>query len=226
MIGWCSVTGRKCSEGCTCGRHRKQNICSVEGCNRVAQVRGWCRGHYQRWSLNGDPGIAELSHLRPRPKITKLPCRVDECVNLADAKGWCGLHYRRWKKYGDPHTVLKRPVGPAHHSWLDRPSYATLHQRLRNRLGPASQHQCVDCGKSAAHWSYDGLDPTELTETVLVKNHSYSVAYSVSENYYQPRCPRCHQAFDQIKKEIRQILWVAKKYLVSREASKGNQRYD
>jgi hypothetical protein len=30
-------------------------VCSVEGCNETAHVRGWCRKHYGRWQRNGDP---------------------------------------------------------------------------------------------------------------------------------------------------------------------------
>jgi hypothetical protein len=29
--------------------------CSVDGCDRAADVRGWCRAHYKRWRRHGDP---------------------------------------------------------------------------------------------------------------------------------------------------------------------------
>ena len=30
-------------------------ICSIEGCGKPVQGRGWCSLHYQRWRFHGDP---------------------------------------------------------------------------------------------------------------------------------------------------------------------------
>lgn len=29
--------------------------CSIDGCDRTARARGWCRSHYRRWLSYGDP---------------------------------------------------------------------------------------------------------------------------------------------------------------------------
>lgn len=34
--------------------------CAVEVCERPAQTRGWCDGHYQRWKKYGTPGTEAL----------------------------------------------------------------------------------------------------------------------------------------------------------------------
>jgi hypothetical protein len=39
-------------------RKRLSKICSVEGCDNVMKVRGWCDGHYKRWRKTGEPGEA------------------------------------------------------------------------------------------------------------------------------------------------------------------------
>lgn len=36
---------------------RTHFVCSVEGCSRPAQSRGWCTLHYGRWKRAGDPAI-------------------------------------------------------------------------------------------------------------------------------------------------------------------------
>ncbi len=40
-------------------------ICSIEGCERVVNSRGWCKAHYRRWLYNGDPR-GQRSLLPPR----------------------------------------------------------------------------------------------------------------------------------------------------------------
>lgn len=71
--------------------------------------------------------------------------------------------------------------------------YAGAHDRLRVLRGPARTHACVDCGQPAQSWSYDRLDPNELTAQ---NNHGQGLAYSLDPSHYQPRCTPCHAAFD------------------------------
>jgi hypothetical protein len=41
--------------------------CSVDGCDRPAFTRGWCRSHYLRWRAKGDPGPATFREYVNRP---------------------------------------------------------------------------------------------------------------------------------------------------------------
>ena len=43
--------------------------CSIEGCEKPAQARGWCAMHYQRWRKNGDPGTAAGRNRQPSPEL-------------------------------------------------------------------------------------------------------------------------------------------------------------
>lgn len=68
--------------------------------------------------------------------------------------------------------------------------YTAAHERVRRLHGAARNHPCVDCGKSAYHWSYDHSDPDELISRTV------HVAYSLDTNHYQARCVPCHKRFD------------------------------
>jgi hypothetical protein len=62
------------------------------------------------------------------------------------------------------------------------PGYVARHERVYRARGKASQHPCADsCGRRAKHWSQihgtTGLNP----------------------EHYEPRCVRCHDAYDGIK---------------------------
>lgn len=35
-----------------------ERTCSIDGCPKAAEKRGWCNPHYQRWRLKGAPGEA------------------------------------------------------------------------------------------------------------------------------------------------------------------------
>lgn len=79
-------------------------ICSITGCEKGVQSRGWCPMHYQRWRAHGDP----LNGARkPRGKA----CAITGCEKTAIARGWCGMHWARWSRYGDVGIVLNRPRG-------------------------------------------------------------------------------------------------------------------
>lgn len=68
--------------------------CSVAGCERPHAARGYCKMHYQRWRLNGDPGGAELIYGDDEARFwSKVDKRgPDECwpwtACLARGYGW------------------------------------------------------------------------------------------------------------------------------------------
>lgn len=80
----------------------KLTTCSIEGCAKAPEVRGWCKAHYLRWYRHGDPLAG--APMRHPGRV----CSVADCGEKCSARGYCAPHYRRWAAYGDP--LGKPPV--------------------------------------------------------------------------------------------------------------------
>lgn len=74
-------------------RVNKATECAVDGCERPAAVRGWCRGHDQRVRRSGSPGPATF---RRAPNSEPPVCLTPDCGEPAHARGFCRGHYQRW----------------------------------------------------------------------------------------------------------------------------------
>lgn len=126
-----------------------------------------------------------------------MACKVDGCDTIAKSLGWCEKHYTRWRRHGDPEirksTVAEIPpaTGKDNPSWKgDAIGYAGAHVRVRSHRGSASTYDCIDCGRQAAHWSFNHDTPSERTRE---SDRGY---FSIDVADWDPRCVRCHQAYD------------------------------
>lgn len=164
------------------------STCSVHNCGRSAHTRGMCQGHYLRaWRAGNFPprvrqdltgrrfgALVALEFVAGRSvwlcrcdcgQTTRVPTRDLTAGNTSS----CGCR-RTARKDG--------PVG-----------YQAAHDRLTVDLGPATDRECSDCGRPAAHWSYDHADPDELTDW-------RGLPYSLEASHYAPRCHACHRRLD------------------------------
>lgn len=74
--------------------------------------------------------------------------------------------------------------------------YGAAHRRLRRERGHPSEHLCVDCGRPAEDWAYDG-DDEERSELV----GGYILTFSLNTSSYSPRCRKCHSRYDDRRRE-------------------------
>lgn len=70
-----------------------KSTCTIDGCERKHNARGWCLPHYKKWQKYGDP-------LGSAPSRRSL-CSVVECARQMYAKSFCKLHYARHRSHGD-----------------------------------------------------------------------------------------------------------------------------
>jgi hypothetical protein len=75
----------------------------------------------------------------------------------------------------------------------DDVGYMGVHTRLREKFGPASFYDCVDCGGDARDWSYDGGAPDERRQEC---GQMEGTVYSLDFSFYSPRCRTCHHQYD------------------------------
>ena len=182
--------------------------CSFPGCDRSSRASGLCRSHYQQKSRGRDLGPLRQPTVQCRvigckdphqalgycnrhyvqcknvPRIAKTLrfCSIGGCERTAYVNGMCTKHFQRFKQHGDPHKVLVR-MGSG-----DDVGNSAVHGRVKALRGPARDHECVDCGRQAAHWSYDHADPNE--------KQSPDGPYSTNTDHYHARCVPCHKRFD------------------------------
>jgi hypothetical protein len=74
-----------------------------------------------------------------------------------------------------------------------RIGYEYTHNLLKKHRGKAREYQCTDCENQAAHWSLSAY-----AEEILIESVGREAGRSYSHNLsdYEPRCRKCHYAYD------------------------------
>jgi hypothetical protein len=91
---------------------RAPAACAVEGCERRAVTRGWCHGHYLRWSRGGRTEAALRADV-PLARPVRDQCSVEGCERGAHSGGMCRTHVGRSRVHGDaqPDLPVRTPPG-------------------------------------------------------------------------------------------------------------------
>lgn len=171
--------------------------CQIDGCHKPPRSThaDLCAMHYHRQYRDGDTG-------EPGERIAKTRqphCIIDGCTDPDVARGLCSKHDGRLRRNGDPLRLIPHSErylrGEDHPQWRDTLiGYTSAHQRVKSLHGSAKDHSCIDCGNTAAHWSYDHTDTTN--ERYYEYKPGKYAAYSPDPTRYAARCVPCHKAFD------------------------------
>lgn len=144
---------------------RPQRSCEVERCEGVVKSKGHCCAHYMKLYRYGTP---TPEHDRRYAEIAGQ--RFGSLVVVQRVGGmWrcaCDCGKERLVSAGDLNrTPESASCGDRQkHRRTENPGYAAVHERLAFDKGPARLREYVDCGKRAAHWSYNHDCPDERTE--------------------------------------------------------------
>jgi len=169
------------------------NTCTIDNCTKPIKRKGLCYGHYMKQWRYGTP---EPKHPATHAHLTGR--RFGTLLVIARTNGaWlckCDCGKYRTARTGDLNrTGDASTCGIPGQHLAPTPTYAAAHERVKSLHGSPSTHDCVSCGQTAAHWSYNHDDPNELYAEGLSAN---PLAYSAHPEHYSPRCVPCHKRFD------------------------------
>ena len=169
-------------------------MCNVDGCTKPVRGKtGLCYAHYMRKYRYGSP-TAERPKDRPHIDLTGRVFGDLTVVRYVSPGRWvctCSCGATATPLTGDLNRGNAVSCGDrTAHQRRDVCGYFAAHNRVTSDKGKASTHECVDCGRPAAHWSYDHADPEVLIDSRL------GIPYSMDPDHYQPRCVPCHKTYD------------------------------
>lgn len=137
----------------------ESRICSIDGCDKPVQGRGWCAKHYMRWYKHGDASVKLTNHGEPAKfldRIVSAPC-ADECINWPfsrNAKGY-GRHRVNGRRVAAHKVVCEMVNGPQ----------------------PTKDHVCAhSCGKG----HLGCVNPRHLRWATHKENHADRIKHGTS----------------------------------------------
>lgn len=116
----------------------QNETCSVSGCDRPIDRRGWCTSHYQRWRKHGDPTAGRTTPGEPLEFFREVVLLYDgdECLTWPYATGdhgyahlWLDQRVQRVSR-----LVCKEQHGPA-----PSPEHEAAHSCGNGHLGCVSK---------------------------------------------------------------------------------------
>lgn len=114
----------------------ESRICSVEGCGKPVEKRGWCTAHYKRWRRHGNPegGGPKKGQVQEYYRNIVLKCERgpdDECLiwpySKSDGRGQIS--------FGGQPTLVSRLVCEEKHGPAPTPDHEAAHSCGKGNQG-------------------------------------------------------------------------------------------
>lgn len=184
-------------------------VCVIIGCGREQIARGWCRPHYQRWTVHGDPTIGGPIKSRRRRVASCDHCGASFeaqdskhrfcsrlCANRATADR------RTASRQATLQTQPKKPPklhGPlrcercGNEFWEARKTrsqvrrYCSLRCRTERSYTEAPSYSCLSCGLS--------VTPQPKAKARYFCSHACRVAHQKTRRVSKT-CPSCGEGFE------------------------------
>ena len=114
-----------------------RSICTIEGCHKPVDARGYCDTHYGRWKRHGDPLVVKYqTPARDFYERYVIPFEGDECLI------WpfnCGSNGYGYLKVGRKNCPVSRLVCEAANGPPPSPKYDAAHSCGRGHEGCVSR---------------------------------------------------------------------------------------
>lgn len=162
--------------------------CSIAGCSRPTEARGWCRTHYMRWRVHGDP-LTVLREVPRRNTPDTFWARVDKGAGCWEWTGkrvnW-GYGVVSWEgRFRAAHRVAyELAVGPI-------PPGLTIDHLCRNRLCCRPEHlEAVTNIENVMRGN--GPAAVNARKTHCPKGHPYDAANTARRSNGDRHCRACY----------------------------------
>lgn len=157
--------------------------CSITGCSRSAHCRGWCKAHYEKWRLRGDPEWVRPPAF-PENLLQRMEPQPNGCIYFTGAldKDGYGQITRQGKSTKAHRAAYEHFVGPI-------PEGHQIDHECHNRDetcagGPTCEHRrCVN---------FEHLRTATAKENLLASSATWG-----GRNARKTHCPQGHPYDDE-----------------------------
>lgn len=181
---------------------KAKSTCSVEGCEKIVNARGWCSWHYQQWKKKNPRKCracgGSMAGRAPRALYCSDECRkcsAEGCDHPSAARGLCITHYGRVAR-GLPLVhrceTCETPIDPARRFCSEdckpRCAFGGCGRPYRYSDGYCVKHGAMTRSHGSPIGAFEWREKADEYECLTCKVTFYPNGYS--RRYCSPRCAR------------------------------------